>query len=302
VRQACRHFLGSGPQEEFKSEAEYATAVGSSLARAYQNAHAAQVAAAEKNAAYRADLLRKAEFFPEQRVFYWQPGASAAGQIAEAEEAEAARDGSNVRTARTQTLPGKWKYKWTGPHSIVRVHGDRANVYLVRHRKTGKEFLANVNRLSPFHPWSDTRPDTAERQQEDAPFNKGGRAQVGDLVAFPLEGAVPFGVGKLISRAEDGRLSFQWLSNAKDSMISPLHLGWRDERDLKVVYAATPPAHSKKHYVALTDEHYDMGRGIRDSDVLVHGFDLDKRRRLPAEVLGLISASDLVDWTAPLAE
>ena len=296
-------FLGSGPQEEFKSETEYATAVGSSLARAYQNAHEAQVRAAEINLAYRSDLLRKAEFFPGQKVFYWQPGASAAGQLAEGEEAAAEREGdSAVSEPRgLRALPGKWKFKWTGPHVIVGVHGDRANVYVVCHRKTGKEFLANVNRLSPFHPWSDDPCDTADgvRDASNSSFAVGGRAQVGDLIAFPLEGTIPFGVGRLISRDVSGDLHFQWLSNNKDSMTSPLHLGWRDERDRRVVYAAAPPAHSRRHYVALTDEHYDMGKGIRDLDVLAHGFDLDRRGRVPMDVLKTIAASDLVDWAVP---
>ena len=293
-------FLGSGPREEFKSEAEYATAVGSSLSRAYQNAHEAQVRAAEKNLAYRSDLLRRADFFPGQKVFYWQPGASSAGQIADGEEAAAERgldDDAGQRTVRS--LPSKWKFKWTGPHIVVRLHGERTNVYVVRHRNTGKEFLANVNRLSPFHPWSSDPCDTASRRREEVPFSVGGRAQVGDLIAFPLEGSVPFGVGRLLSRGSNDKLHFQWLSNGRDSMTSPLHLGWRDERDRRVVYAAAPPAHARKHYVALTDDHYDMGKGIRDSDVLVHGFHLDRRGRIPADVLESIAASDLVDWAVP---
>ena len=309
------------PEQEFDSEQQYATHVSSALAAAYQEARSTQSKAAAKNVAYRAATAKQVDFFPGQRVFYWQPGSSSAEQVAEGERGHLAdvlyndentddedasggllRDGRKV-ARRVRTLPGKWTYKWTGPHVVVRrhvVHGKATNVYVVSLRGSNKEVKVNVNRLSQFQPWSDAL-ETTSTVTDDQPA-RGGRPEVGDLFAFPLDSEeLPFAVGKLLARNSNDTLHFQWMSNATDNMTAPLQPGWRDRRDNKVVYAARPPAYARKNYEALDDTHYDMGKQITDEDIIVHGFQLDKRRRIQADVLKALSDSDLVNWRVPEA-
>jgi hypothetical protein len=303
----------SNPQQEFESEQQYATHTSAALAAAYHRARETQAEAAAKNVAYRAATAKQVDFFPGQRVFYWQPDSSSAEQVAEGERGHAMDadalydddspddDSPRESTRKIRTLPGKWKYKWTGPHVVVRrhvAHGKATNVYVVSLRDSKKEVKINVNRLAQFRPWSDELESTSA-VTDDQPA-RGGKPEVGDLFAFPLDSTeLPFGVGKLLARNSDDTLHFQWLSNATDNMTAPLHPGWRDKRDAMVVYAARPPAYAKKHYVPLDDTHYDMGKRITDEDIVVHGFQLDKRRRLKADVLKALSESEWVNWELP---
>ena len=170
---------------------------------------------------------------------------------------------------------------------------------MVRDGNTGKEFTTNVNRLSLFHPWSDSVTSSIPIGNA-GDFKVGGLTEVGDLFAFMLENQdIPFGVGRLIGRRRDGTLHFQWVSNSKDSVVGVLRPGWFDNRDRKYIWAKDPPARAKKHYVPLTDEHFDMGEGVRDTVVLVHGFVLDGKSRIPTDTLRFLSASDKISWCVP---
>jgi hypothetical protein len=291
------------PEPEYASELEYATFVGSALASAYKFVHERQVAAAERNIMYRMEHARQVDFFIGQRVFYWQPGASSNPQTSDA--GKDMQDDDYDQSLSDQRLPNKWRHKWTGPHRIVSrvVDCTSGNLYLVRHRATGKVFKANVNRLAPFHPWSDTVESTSPIPSGvmGCPHKIGGRAEVGDMIAFPLDsqdGGVPFGIGRLLSRSPAGELDFQWFSNAKDSMLSPIHPGWLDTSDNKYVWSASKPTRRSNFYEPLRTSYF-IDRAMTDVDVVVHGFGLDKRSRIPPPVLSVLSDSAGVDWCLP---
>ena len=278
--------LGLGPEEDFSSAREYADKLGTALAIAYKHAYTAQVASAARNITYRREKSRQVDFFAGQQVFYWQPGASAKEQQ---------HDNDSRR------IPNKWRFKWTGPHRIVRKAN--GNTYVIRIRSRNTEVTANVNRLSAFYAWSDDVPCTSTDQLvEDDPEGKqelgytiGGRIEVGSLFILPMSNPdVPFAVAKLLSRSDTDRLHFQWVSNARDSVLSPVRPGWLDERDQKHIWGV-PPARAARHYVPLTGAHYDMA-DIKDLDVPVHGFELTSRSKIPDAVLKVVSRDEWVQW------
>ena len=278
--------LGLGPEDDFASAREYADKLSTSLAVAYKHAYTAQVASAARNITYRREKCRQVDFFVGQQVFYWQPGASAKEQQ---------HDNDSRR------IPNKWRFKWTGPHRIVRKAGE--NTYTIQLRSRGTEVTANVNRLSAFYAWSDDMPSTsAEPLVDDDPgegqargYKVGGKIEVGSLFILPMANPdIPFAVAKLLSRTDTGGLHFQWVSNARDSVLSPVRPGWLDMRDRRHIWG-TPPARVAGHYVPLTGAHYDM-EGVKDSDVPVHGFELTSRFKIPDAVLKVVSRCEWVHW------
>ena len=277
--------LDFGLEEDFSSVREYAARLGSALAVAYKHAYTAQVASAAKNIIYRRERCTEVDFFEGQRVFYWQPGASDKDQRFENDE---------------RRIPAKWRFKWTGPHSIVRKSSP--NTYVIRMRSTGVEVTANVNRLSAFYAWSDDLPSTSAEPpleddlQQDG-YRVGGKVAVGALFVVPLANLdTPFAVATwLLSRDGRGALHYQWVGNARDSVLSPIRPGWLDQRDNKHIWGE-PPARERRHYVPLTGDMYDM-TPLFDRDTPVHGFELTSRNKLPDKVLAAVSRCDWVNWT-----
>ena len=208
-------------------------------------------------------------------------------------------------------MPNRLRYDWTGPHDVLRKDGD--NVYVIRHNVTAVEIKANVNRLRLHERWSSdvesTSRDPSSAASERAAWKTRGVPQVGDLFVMHLQNPdVPFGVGKLLERREDGTLHFQWLSNARDNVRGTFRPGWLDTRSNCWTYKdAAPSGQARKFFRAFTDvdtsptddDENNPVTYTDDDDVVVHGFAIDSRGKLPLPVQRIIHSDPRVNWEMP---
>ena len=139
-----------------------------------------------------------------------------------------------------------------------------------------------------------TSPESATTEA----FQTSGAAAIGSLIIIPFnqvqaDGA-PVMIGKLLSRAANGHLTFQWMWNRRGTMLHPMHLGWTDQRT--GVYSWTQPKSSLQHYTPFCNTDDEGIGGTSDAQVMLHGFTLDGTGKLPTAVLRFLSDSDEVPW------
>ena len=120
-------------------------------------------------------------------------------------------------------VPMKWRFRWTGPHLVLRTEGERA--YVIQHSDRHEELIVHVDDLRPHHPFSDEVFDTAQEwayvTPKDLPpplgynseFPKGASTQhpaVGDLCLahVPLFAPEDFVILKYL-----GGDDYQWYSS-----------------------------------------------------------------------------------------
>ncbi len=300
-------FLPSEPPMPASTDpSEYAKHNGAILAAAYKDAYDRQIAQTERNAMLRQERAQIVEFFPGQSVFYYQPNNSNDGPIA-LDDDDDRMDDDDVDAAR---VPNRLRYDWTGPHEVLRKSQDSDNVYVIRHKVTAAEIQVNVNRLRLHERWSDDVESTVRDPSSDAPEHEvgwkvRGRPEVGDLFVFPLPNPdLPFGVGKLLERRADGSLHFQWLSNATDNIEGTFRQGWIDSRDGMWTYGDKPPSAGRKHYKPFTEldtapDTPTDDNVTTDDCVVVYGFAIDSRGRLPLPVRRILHSNPCVDWEMP---
>ena len=305
--------LGEGPQKEFESEEAYATHTCTALAVAYREAYEEQAARAHHNVEYRRKFMSQTDFTPGQKVHYWQAGASDKQQLEETEHAghepeEVDTDLTTDKDGHSFRLPKKWKYRWTGPHTVLGKSTTTAetdmrdsiipNNYDVRHCTTGATFRANVNRLTKFHKWSESILSTSPTSVTREGFQTTGRPEVGSLLIIPFseeqEDNAPIMVGKLLSRDDDtGHLVFQWLWNKKGSMRHPMHLGWNSPKG--GWSWAQPRNNDDGKYTPFTNMQDEGTLEITDNQVICHSFQL-KQGYLPDSVLQFLTEHEQVPW------
>jgi hypothetical protein len=150
-------------------------------------------------------------------------------------------------------------------------------------------------------PWSDgsTGPSTTsrhpQREPNSRPWRTDGTVDEGSLFVFRLGNPeTPFGVGRLISRDNQGSLHFHWLSNYSDNCKGTFRHGWLDSKDNKVFYQVKLTPSLEKRCEPITGKMFDTH--IIDEDVVVHSFELTAAHRLPAAVMRVISNDDRIGW------
>ena len=287
------------------SEEEYYTRLSGRLAKAYSMVFRRQLAAAEKNAMMRQERMRIVTYVDGQSVFFWQPSHSQRLHAFDDEKGDMLQPTYDISGHANQaegTVPSKWKFRWTGPHKVVS-KSKHPNVYLIRLRTDMKVVEANVNRLAPFYPWSKTLPTTV-RGVDITTFDDctvGGKVPDGSLFVFPLGGDIPFGVGQLLGRNDDGSFRFWWFSNYRDNVSGPFHPGWHDKRSGRYVWQKSIPVKGRKYYEAFTNDkdHCPLDVDVTDASVVVYGFERLKSGHLPENVVTVISQNTNVDWSRP---
>jgi exodeoxyribonuclease III len=303
--------FGGGPEKEFESEEAYATHTCTALAVAYKEAYEEQAARAHHNVEYRRKFMRQTTFIPGQKVHYWQAGASDKQQLEEyvANDDEEEATLTEERSGSTFLLPRKWKYRWTGPHTIIgksttSIDTDESdniipNNYEVRHCTTGKTFRANVNRLTKFNKWSESILSTSPTSITRVGFQTTGIAEIGSLLIIPFAEVqadnAPIMIGKLLSRDDDTQhLEFQWLWNRNGNMLQPMHLGWNKPNG---GYTWTQPkSKDAAGYTAFTNINDEGAKECTDNQVICHGFTLNKQGYLPETVLRFLTEHEQVPW------
>ena len=234
---------------------------------------------AKYNQARRSERFRVVTFEVGQSVLYWRPPAE--------DRVEAQEEGD----APTST-PAKWRFRWDGPFRITAVRNDNHYEFI---DTSGRPVIAHCNRLCLFDPWSDELPSTSAQMDEERPWKQSGQVKVGDLFVTPLEDCegFPFGVGKVVAINQEDELDFVWLGNSTGNLRGSYVPGWYTEAGT-VYYADTKRA---KGDVPYRGEH--SGTVVRQGDLVVWGFKLTERCRLPLAVLRMVSRSDRVDWELP---
>ncbi len=175
-------------------------------------------------------------------------------------------------------------------------------MFIIRHCSTDELIKANVNRLTPFYPWSKETPSTSPTSTTQDVFKQGGPVEIGSLIIVEFDQVQldnsPIALGRVTSRDPHTRaLTFRWLWNYNGSMLAPMHEGWYDNTDGRWQWSP-PTGRNKTNFIPYTNEG-DEGLGlITDTDVLIHGFDLVKRK-LPPAVLRFLSDNPKVPWSLP---
>jgi transposase InsO family protein len=247
---------------DFATERDYHLWASERLHTMFQSVRRTQSALARANR----DRSRQEDitYYPGQPVLVWRPDQNAFNY-------------STGEYAR-QTAPGKWKYRWTGPHRIIRQ--TQTNNYDVEDFATRQVIHSvNVSCLWPFSPWSSVHPSTSpsiDRASAVPWACSSGTAKKDDFVAVALtEG---FGIGRLLQDDDGTDLYFQWYSNFSSSWASTSAFkpGWLNA-DGSAYYgtrrANDLPYTSRSSGTVVAGEH-----------ALLHGFSLTKSNHLPANV------------------
>ena len=175
--------------------------------------------------------------------------------------------------------PGKWKARWTGPHTIIARTSN--NTYDIRHGDTFEiRKDIHTDTLTPFHPWSDAHVSTSEMMDKIPKWKVGGEIDKGTMVALP-DSLNRFSIGKLLEDAkkDDSELYFQWFSNWSEnsskvgSLFKP---GWINQK-------------GKRYYGDRTkgDKPYtnrETDTSICRHSVMMHSFDILESGKLSKSV------------------
>ena len=113
----------------------------------------------------------------------------------------------------------------------------------------------------------------------------------GALVVVPLVEPHPFGIAKVISSDEKGKLLLQWLGNRDNKIQGPYETGWNASARSQY-YATKPRNETHKPYTTTQDNVI-----LNQRDVIMHGFELTKNKNLPAPLLRAIARNPLVWWS-----
>jgi len=235
----------------------------------------------EKNPRY---VGRRIKYAVGDQVLFWEPQKQ---QIMQTEE-------QRHTGVHTTTRPAKWTDKWSGPHAITKILQKSTagpDQYAFWHRDRAKEMTSHANKLTFFQPWSDGIASTSWQLDHRRLFRTGEWVKKNALVLVPLESPWPFGIAKMISSDERGKMHLQWLGNSGNNPIGTYEPGWMTKEN--AIYYATSPR-------KLTDLPYTAemtGITMNQRDVLMHNFELTGAAKIPKPLLRSIADHPLVWWT-----
>jgi hypothetical protein len=179
-----------------------------------------------------------------------------------------------------------------------------ANVYDVRHKATGAVFKANVNRLTPFRPWSKDIVSTSPLPDDDTGFKTNGDIAVGSLVIIAFDKPItqtdgaPCIIGKVLNKNVDtGAIELQWLWNNQGSMMGKMSEGWINQNRKKPQWG-TPPHATKDKFKPWTTASDPDIKSPNVADVRAHSFQL-QNGKLPMQLLVHLSEDPDIDWELP---
>ena len=115
----------------------------------------------------------------------------------------------------------------------------------------------------------------------------------GALVMIPLTRPYPFGIARVISADEDGRLELQWQGNTTDNPTGTYMPGWTTYSGSRIYYADKPKHRDHQKFLVSAD---NSDIQLSQYDVLIHGFELTGTKHLPAPLLRAIAAHPNVWW------
>lgn len=263
-----------------QSSKEMCEDMEATMERAYEHVRETQRKAAEKNRLRRvAQALRKPKDFEVgDSVMYWEPRQRRMlGPTDPDDEEDEELEGEAVKA------PSAWTPKWTGPHQVMgRWKTDAGFRYAIYHGVRKRTIDTHPNKLCPFEAWSDNQPSTSAWLDGKDGYELGGRAEVGSLIAVPLQGGHGFGVGRVVEAKVNGDVLYRWWGNASNNPEGVFQPGWTTEKGQRQYYGKKQKQPSHKPYLG----HVDVP--IKQRDIIVHSFTLTPQGRLPKNVLELI--------------
>jgi hypothetical protein len=149
--------------------------------------------------------------------------------------------------------PKKLEYRYTGPHAIYHAPEDDKRFRYILHVGRKKVMNVNVNRLRPWHPWSNehlyTDPPVPTDEEKTSPLTGIDMTLIpneGDLILVPSsEDKEPFYIARLLRRRPDhqnGHL-VQWMSNYSAKTFSTYRPGWLQNNKHYFRAKRTSPQH-----------------------------------------------------------
>jgi hypothetical protein len=272
--------LATDQEASFATEQEYAIHNSTWLNEAYSHVRNQQQRSADLNrdaAAQRSHLITYEE---DDHVLYWQPQQRGYRKEILSKDDEKRDD---TRLDVESDAPGKWRTRWTGPHRIVRRTGE--NTYTILEGNTCLERAdVHVDTLWPFYPWSDEHPSTSPDIDKLVPWKTTGALRAGDLICVAMKRKTEFAIAKILVDACAGdKLSFQWMSNRKESWgkaNDTFQLGWINKDRF---YLDDPGTLDVRPYTGV-----DTKTSITSEFLLLQGFKLTLGLKLPAAVRRVI--------------
>jgi exodeoxyribonuclease III len=264
------------------------------LEAAYKSVIKSQTVVADRNRLCREERSKSVIFAPDDHVMYWTPIQSEHHNRRSKRKRDQNKYSDSDDPIITMeddltSTTNKWKYRWTGPHKVLKMQRDNHCVFI--DCSTDKEVKAHVNRLIRFHPWSDEIMSTSPEIDADKPWQIGNTAAVGSLIIVPLDDVdCPFGVGKVTGVRPNGKLDFQWYSNRANNVRGTYMSGWLN-KDGENYYAETKRHRSHRPYTAA-----ESGTSIDSAQLALHDFQLTPKLRIPTAVLRAIANSGSVNW------
>lgn len=208
--------------------------------------------------------------------------------------------------------PHKFQFRFGQPLTVVRACPHNKNLYYVRNSKTGKVFMANVNRLLPVShdngdlgtPLGWRKPATTGFEHNDqydgeAPeTRKEGVIFEGDMVAVKVASEsveqLPFSVGKVLCVRPEGRLLLHWYGTTNNNMLATWKPGYVQASANKRYYRNSRLHPSHPPYTSD-----DTDTELTVADVLGTPFQLDPNFRLPVAVLRAAAEDSDVEFCLP---
>jgi len=270
--------------EEFASEAEYHISASERMKAAYDVVRKNQQMMSDRNKANRLRSAKEVAFLPKDMVLRWDPGTTAP-----------IREGP--------APPGKWCYRWSGPHTVLRAEKAKpghpeGNMYTILDTKSGEEDKVHVNRLVKFHPWDDEIISTSNDIDERPEWADKGIVPIGDFFVFELGGEYEWGIAQRLKRGSDidgedlANINFQWYGNTTYNLKKPVFPGWIPKANQKstnvqpkaIQYASDKP---KQSMVPYKGSNAGITLGLRD--ILLHSFRLTPAGQIPMGVRRVIA-------------
>ena len=276
-------------REAFPDEEKYGISCSKWMAAAYKEVIKRQHAGAQGNQLCRVPYHMDVNFKVGDSVLYWQPSSS-----------KQKTDGPHHDTSESTTtkapnsVPGKWKPQWTGPHVVTRRHNK--NHFEFESAESAKKVLAHVNRLCHFYPWSDSLPSTSPELDARTTWTMGGVPDPESLMIIDLDMEdVPFGVGKMTGFTNTGHIEFVWMGNKMENARGTFKPGWVTA-DNEYYYDDSKRHKSHRAYTGTASE-----TTLKAECVILHGFKLTPALKLPIPVLRAVSSSGRTTWSLPKA-
>jgi hypothetical protein len=291
-----------------RSKHEYVEQMTLKLQRMFIHVRESQDRASRQNALRRDEGRHSPTYEPGQLVMYWDPNDALYSTTCQARPDRPPKVLTETGKWKQMRVPYKWKFTWSGPHTIVKQLHE--NSYLFFHAKRKTNIPANVDSLRAYIP-SDEYPTlvpppekpTSKPKEVLIPTAEGPDRElvVNDLlfIGLPNDRTENFAIARYLGTTGDSLL-VQWLGNLTNYEDTEDRLsktkwknGWFQPKTAQFYWR---PKRLHPSHGPYTNE--NSGDAISRDQVLHSGFGLRPDLKIPRT----LCAPLLQIWTHFLAK